>query len=340
LGTAIFSSQQVKQQLDTLTAQAADGLVSESYAGLGAAAQTPFDLQPQIASLQAQQTAVNAVSGRMSTQQTALTQIDTIVSNVKAQMADLTNVTPSQIDNVALQAQSALQQVASLLDTTDGSDYVFAGTDTSNPPIPNPGGILSSGFYTQISTAVGGLGANGAAATLASTLQIASSNAAGTTPFSATLGAAATVTLGNAGPVAIGVVANANTFVQPSTGASTTGSYMRDILRGLATVANLSSSQVNDAGFASVVADTNTSLTDAISAMASDAGALGGVQSSLQAEATEASDTSTALTTQLSSAQNVNMAATISNLTEVQNQLSASYKVVGELSSLSLVDFL
>ena len=63
LGQAIFGSTQVKSQLDTLTAQAASGQVSASYAGLGAAAQTSLDLRPQLQSLQAQQSAIDQVTG-------------------------------------------------------------------------------------------------------------------------------------------------------------------------------------------------------------------------------------------------------------------------------------
>ncbi len=52
------------------------------------------------------------------------------------------------------------------------------------PPVPDPDNILSTGFFSQISSAVAGLTTNGAAATIASTLATASSNAAGISPFS------------------------------------------------------------------------------------------------------------------------------------------------------------
>ena len=67
-------------------------------------------------------------------------------------------------------------QVAELLDTQDGNTYVFAGQDTTNPPVPDPDSILSSGFYTQIAAQVDALGTQGAAATIANTLSIAGSD--------------------------------------------------------------------------------------------------------------------------------------------------------------------
>ncbi len=56
-----------------------------------------------------------------------------------------------------------------MLDTKNGDVYVFGGQDSANPPVPAPDDILSSGFYTQINTAVSALSTNGAAATAAAT---------------------------------------------------------------------------------------------------------------------------------------------------------------------------
>ncbi len=339
LGQAIYASSAVKTQLDTLANQVSTGQVSDSYAGLGAAAQTSLDLRPQLGHLATQQTAIDAVTGQMGVTQNVLTQITSIASSFNAQLASLNNVTPSQIDSVATNAQNALQQVATLLDTQEGGNYIFAGTDTANPPVPNPESILTSGFYTQIGAAVAGLGTNGAAATAASTLAIASSDASGTTPFSGPPSQPATLELGAAAPVQVGVLANANTLTT-STGTSTTGSYMRDILRGLATLSNLSSTQANASGFMGLVEDTRTSLSGAITAIGSEAGALGNIQTSLTAVQTQAGETNTALTAQVSSVEDVDMAKTVSSLSQVQTQLSASYKLISEISKMSLVDYL
>ena len=339
LGNAVYASASIKTQLNTLTAQISSGHVADTYAGLGAAAKTPIDLQAQIGHLTAQSTAIDAVTGQMSVAQSALTQITSIASQFNAQLASLNNITPTQIDGVAADARSALQQVVGLLDTMDGGNYVFAGTDSANPPVPNPQQILTSGFYTQIGTAVQGLSSNGAAATVASTLATASSNASGTTPFSGTPGQVTTLQLGEGAPVQTGVLANANTLTV-STGTSTTGSYMRDILRSLATLSNLSSTQANDAGFTTLVQDTRLSLSGAITAIGSESGTLGNIQTSLQAQQTQNGQVSTTLTAQVSSVQDVDMAKTISSLSQVQTQLSASYKLISEISRLSLVDYL
>lgn len=341
----VSDSATVKQKLDQLTTQISSGLVSNTYAGLGSGAAVSLNLQPQIAALKTWQDNINQASSGMQVTQTAMTQIQQIASNFLAQTSNLEGANSSEVDTIAASAQQALVQVAGLLDTQDGNTYVFAGQDTGNPPVPLPDSILSSGFYTQIASQVGQLGTQGTAATTVNTLAIASSNTTGTTPFSAYLSQptanlqAPTIQVGQGQSASVGLLASSNSSVA-STGSSTTGSYMRDVMRALATMGSLSSSQVSDSGFQALVQDTNASLTGAISAMAGDAGVLGNTQTSLTASQTTMSDTATALTTQVGDVQDVDVAAAMSNLTLVQTQLQGSYQVIAAMSGLSLVKFL
>ena len=124
-----------------------------------------------------------------------------------------------------------------------------------------------------------GLGASASSVT-AATLAIAGSNAAGTSPFSPALSQPAgaiplaTVQTGDGQRTPIGLLASANAFAA-SAGSSTTGSYMRDVMRALATIGSLSSARSARAAFRAWSQDTRTSLDGAISAMADDTGVLG-----------------------------------------------------------------
>ena len=357
MSSLVADSTVVKQRLDQLTQQAASGLISDTYAGLGSGASISLNLRPQIANLQTWQNNVNAATGRMGVEQTALTQIQSIAANFYAQLNTVQSSDASEVDSVAASARDALGSVASLLDEQDAGVYVFAGQDSSNPPVPAPDNILTSGFYTQINAAVSGLSANGAAATANATFAVATSNAAGTSPFStylsqssATLQAALpTVQVGQGSSQPVGIPASANGLIPDSVSTgqtiaggppSTTGSYMRDVLRALATIGSLSSSQANDPGFQDLVQDTRISLSNAVSALGQDAGVLGNVQSSLTSTQTQLSDTQTALTTQVSPSENVDMASTLSQLSLVQTQMQASYQLISGMSGLSLVKFL
>lgn len=338
----------VRQKLETLTNQASTGLIGTTYAGLGNGASISLNLNPQIANLQTWQANVTQATGPMQVTQTAMTQLQSIAASFFASANSLNTSDPSSVNVLAASAQSALQQVAGLLDTTDGNTYVFGGADSTNPPVPDPDQILTSGFYTQIAGAVGALATNGAVATAAATLTTASSNAAGTSPFSSYMSQPAAtlqadtpvVQVGESQTVQVGLLASANSSAVISTGTSTTGSYMRDLMRALATIGSLTSSQVTDSGFQALMQDTSTSLRGVVSAMADDAGVLGNTQASLTTTQTQLSATATALTTQVSAAQDVDMAQTLSNLTLVQTQMQASYQVIAGMSSLSLVRFL
>ena len=254
----ISDTDSIKTKLDQLTTQISTGLVSNTYAGLGAGAAVSLDLNPQIATLQTWQNNINAATGTMGVSQTAMTQIQQIASDFLAQTSNLEGADSSEVDTIAASAQQALVQVAELLDTQDGNTYVFAGQDTTNPPVPDPDSILSSGFYTQIAAQVDALGTQGAAATIANTLSIAGSDTTGTSPFSAYLSQtdasdpnapqAPTIQVGQGQTATVGLLASANSFVT-SQGSSTTGSYMRDLMRALATMGSMSSTQVSDSGY-------------------------------------------------------------------------------------------
>ena len=174
----------IQRKLDALTAQASTGLVANTYAGLGGNARVSLDLNPELTSMQTWQDNINSATGSMQVTQTAMTQLQQIASNLVSQIDGLQGADGSEVDTIAASARDALTQAAGLLDTTDGNTYVFGGADTGNPPVPNPDSILSSGFVTQIATAVGNLSTAGASATAAATLAVASSNVAGTGPRS------------------------------------------------------------------------------------------------------------------------------------------------------------
>lgn len=353
----ISGCQSVKQKLDTLTNQASTGLVGVTYAGLGTGAPVSLDLSPQIANMQTWQNNVNTANAQMDVAQSSLSSIESIAANFYAQLNNMQGADSSEIDSVAANAQQALTQVAGLLDAQDGGAYVFAGQDTGNAPVPNPDNILTSDFYTQINTAVAGLAANGAAATANATYAVATSNAAGTSPFSTWLSqpyatvqtSLPTVQTGQQQSSVVGIPASANGLI-PTTPAgpatiaggppASTGSYMRDLLRALATMSSLNSSQATDTGFADLMQDTRVSLSGAITGLNEDAGVLGNTQSAITATQTQIADTQTALTGQVSSAQDVDMAATLSQISLVQTQMQASYQLIVGLSGLSLVKFL
>jgi flagellar hook-associated protein 3 FlgL len=310
LGTLTTDSGAVKSQLDTALEQESTGLVSQSYAGLGANAQISLDLNPQVAHLKAWQNNIASATSRLAITQSVLTQINQIATNFYAQSNNINNVGVSEAGTIAASAKQALQQVAQLLNTKDGNVYIFAGQDTGNAPIPDT-----------------------SAATLSAAALAVPQTAA---PFSATISSTVpTVEVGEGQSVQIGLLANQNTL-SVSTGATTTGSYTRDIMQGLATLAGLTPGAAAQTGAEAA----GTLLSGAITALSDEQGALGEIQSGLTARQTALSATQSALTDQVSNVQDVDAAATITKVQSLQTQLQASYQLIAGAKSLTLSNFL
>lgn len=310
LGTLTSDSSAIKAQLDVALEQQTTGLVSQTYSGLGANAQTSLDLNPQVAHLTTWQNNISAASSRLSITQSVLTQIDQIATNFYAQSNNINNVGVSEASTIAANAKVALQQVAQLLNTKDGNVYIFAGQDTGNPPIPD----TSAATLSAAALAVPQTGA----------------------PFSSTISSTVpTIEVGEGQSVQVGLLANQNTL-SVSTGATTTGSYTRDIMQGLATLASLTPGTAAQSGAAAA----GTLLSGAITALSDEQGALGEIQSSLTARQTSMTATQTALTDQVSNVQDVDAAATITKVQALQTQLQASYQLIAGMKTLSLSNFL
>jgi len=345
LGQLLADLTQTKKRFDLLTQQAASGLISNTWSGLNDTAPIALDLGPRIDNLKVTQSNIASASGPAGVTQSAMKQIGSIAANLLAQMPNLANFNASGIDTIAASARNDLAEVGDLLNSQYGGDYVFAGQDSSNPPVPNADQITSSGFFLQISAAVSTLSTNGSATTVAATLTIASLNTVGTSPFSpymsqpTTALSAPSVSTGDGQSQTLGLLASGNSSAI-SAGSSTTGSYMRDLMRALATVGSLTSAQASDPNFNSLVTDTRTSVTNAITAMSTDVGVLGEKQANLTALSTTLSDTSLVLSTQLATAQEVDLATTLSNLSLTQTQLQESYQLIGAANGMSLAKFL
>lgn len=347
MGDLVANMTATRERLSTLTAQASSGDIAETYAGLGSGAPVSLDLNPEIASIATWQANINAAEGSMQVAQAALSEISQIATNFNASLNTLNDADPASIATTAAAARQALVEVANLLDTTNGSNYVFAGQDSVDPPVPNASAILSSGFFSQITAAVAGLPTGGASATIANVLSIGASNVAGTSPFSAALsrpaaalaGVRPLVQVGQGQFVAVGIIASANAYV-PSSGPDSTGSYMRDVMTGLAAIGALSSPDAGLSDFQGFLGGVRNMLSGAVTALNQDAGALGDQQSALTSESATLSATSDALKTQVGSVQDADMAATATQLSLVQTQLQASYQVISQLGSLSLVNYL
>ncbi|MFN7332411.1 MAG: flagellin, partial [bacterium] len=214
------------------------------------------------------------------------------------------------------------------------------------PPVPNPQTIATSGMGLLIKTSVASLNGSNVTTVLADTKSLAQSNAVGTTPFSVFLSTGPGATearvniLGNDNDrVAYGIHANRNAAIV-STG-ETTGSWARDLLRGLASIAGLTPEKAqlgND--YTTFITTVRNGLASSVDALALERGSLGLTETRLQSMASRHESVSTSLTLQLSNLEEVDMAKTITSFQTTQSQLEASYRALAISQQLSLTRFL
>jgi len=337
----------LRLRLDTLTRQVSDGRVGPGYGDIAPQARRSIDLRADIARRDIWQGTIDRTLARTSVAQDAMGRMSDIATRFYELATKMDGTSGTLISSVAAEARAALTEFGHLLNEQYAGEYLFGGTDTANPPVPDADGIASSDMATDIATAVAGLSAGNAAGVAAATLAVASSDATGTTVFSAFLSDPATglteprraVPAAEGERVDYGVSANRNAAATSE--GETTGSWSRDILRGLATLAALDPSQAQlGTDFTDLVATVRDGLRSAIDALGEEQGALGATEERLSAISQRHKDVTVTLTDQVAGIEEVDMAETISRMEATRTQLEASYRAISLVSSLSLTNFL
>lgn len=337
----------LRQRLEVLARQVSDGRKGPGYADIAPEARRAVDLRAEIGRREAWQGTISRALSQTGVTQQALGRMEAIATQFYQEAIRLDGTSTARISAVAASARAALVEFATLMNESYAGEYVFGGSDTAKPPIPDPAGIATGGMASAIATAVAGLTSGNAAAVAAATLAAASSDAGGVTPFSAFLSdpaqglaeARRAVPASEGQRVPYGVFANRNAAATSE--GETTGSWARDILRGLATLAAIDPSQAAlGAGFTDLMATVRGGFESALDALGEERGGLGTTEARLEATSARHAEVTVALRTQLAGIEEVDMAATISRLQATKTQLEASYQAISLASGLTLTRFL
>lgn len=350
LGNVARETAILRARLATLTRQTADGLRAQNLGDLGSEVSRMVSLRGEVARRSVYQTSMSQALSRTGVMQEALGRMAEIARDFHATVTQrITSADPDSLTTVQAQARAALTEMAHLLNTQNAGEYLFGGTDLSNPPVPDPDGLAEGQMAQDIAASIGTLGTNDAATISAATKATAQSTAAGVTPFSAFLTADETsgaqearrgVPSADGEIIAYGIKANAN--AQATSSGETTGSWARDMMRGLMSLAALTPARMaaNPAEFDKLVTTIRDGFGAAETALGEEAGALGHVEARMKSAQTRHSQVSTVLEGQLSDIQYVDMAETLSLLQSTRTTLQASYQAIGSLSDLNLVSYL
>jgi len=348
LGRMETDSAALRLKLEMLTRQVSTGRRTDQIGDLAPQLPRALTLRAEIGRRDTYGTAIDEALGRATTTGTALQRLAAIASEFADQVAmKLDPNDTASLSLVAARAKAAMVEVGQLLNSRSNGEYLFSGSDFANPPVPDPDGLPGSGMAAQIAGAVATLGGGNAAAVAAATKAAAMDDTAGVTPFSAFLADPATglaeprrsVPVADGQAVAWGVPANRNAAVA-STG-ETTGSWARDLLRGLASLAALRPAlAASPADFRALSTTIRQGLKSAANGLADEQGALGLTEQRLQAAKDRHASLTDTLQAQLADIEEVDLAATLTRLQATRTALEASYSAIGQLGGLTLTRYL
>jgi flagellar hook-associated protein 3 FlgL len=291
---------------------------TSSYGTLDRMLASAGSLRDQYATLQQQTT-----SGLVSQSYSGL-------SSVSAQVLDLSAATSqndaytkaiTQTQGKASVMQNALSQLSTLVSSMAASALSVTGSSPA---------AAVTGMAQQASQALSQL------------VSVLNTTYAGDYVFAGADTAKPAVANGASGPILSGSFA-APVTVQIGSGHSVVlgsspsilGGAISNIMTQLAAMA-ISTSPANAVAMQTAA----TTLTAAGATLAQESGQIGLTQNAMTAATASYSSMQTLLTSQLSGLVNVDMATAISHMQTVNTQLQASYKVLGEVSSLNLASFL
>ena len=325
-----------------LTAQATSGLVATGVTGLGADTSKVLNLQPQLAQLGAFANNAILAGTRLDTAQTALSSISTLATSLQTSLTQISASTGSSlqtsIETAAAQASEQLGTLTSLLNTTSGDSYVFGSVDPTATPVPDPASVGSGPLSARVASAVAGLSASGAAATLQSIIAGATTDPIFSPSLSgSTQAQSVTVSFGQKAVVSLPAT---STVGMSGATATSTGSGLGDLVAVLSAVAHLSPSQASSTQFSGLISGLQTILDGAQTGISAMTSTLAVSQQQVTSETATNSSMSDALTSQLGDLTSVDLPTVSTQLSETQNQLMASYEIINDLKGMTLADYL
>lgn len=341
----------LRTQMETLTRQTATGQRSQRLGDLSPDVPRAVSLRGQSGRLEAYDRVLTQSVGRTEIMQGALNRMTEIAREFRGTVVPrLYGRDAVALDSVKVQARAALTEMAHLLNARHAGEYLFSGSDIGNPPVPDPEGLAQGQMAQDVAAAVATMGTAGVAAVLNGTRTAVQSNAAGVSPFSDFLRDEEALPPADREPrraapaadgqlIAYGLFADRNA-VSVSTG-ETAGSWARDLMRNLMSVAALEPGQMDELPeYTDLLAGLRDGFAAAERSLTEEAGGLGQVTARLEDTQRRQRAVTDLLRGQLAEIEEVDLASTLERLQATRTSLEASYRAIGSLSELTLARFL
>jgi flagellar hook-associated protein 3 FlgL len=152
----------IQKQMDTLNNQVSSGKKAQVFSGINDVSQLSLQLNHRVSLTQSYITNIDNAKTRIKPVQAVLQRITDIANQLRndALIGSSAAALPTAKGNAALKAEAeqALNEIASLLNTKIGNDFLFGGRDTTNPPMSNFGSASNaSSILGQVASVASGL---------------------------------------------------------------------------------------------------------------------------------------------------------------------------------------
>lgn len=333
-----------------------NGIISETFAGLGTSRSSVFELTPKITQVAAWQSNITNAQNSLSVTATALKQIVSLAQSMAANLLSISGTTEtSTVTTTASEASSTLDQIATALNTSTGAGYVFAGKTSSEPPVNNPSSVSSGALSTKIATALTSTLTSGGTTqqvltdattlmnadnTIFSTTISTPSSTDGTASLGIAKGQKSQTITGDGSPSTYGIVATQGSSASSTASSTSTGSPIKDLMRDMMLISGMKGMSSSSTGYSDLVTQLHTSLVNTTNELINMETTVGAQQNALTARATLLTNTTTALTTQLENARTTDIAAVALQTTSVQTSLKASFMLISDMKDMTLANYL
>lgn len=339
IGGMALEQASMRARMDVISRQVSTGQRGVVHGDLGLDARRAIDLKVEIAKREVFTEAADRALARTDATQTVLNRLHQLSSNVASEALRARTLGSVSVESLADIARAALEEAAALLNTRHGNEYLFSGSDVTNPPVPDAVNIATGPMATAIAASVATLDPTNAATVLADTQAIATDPA--TTPFSDFLEGDGTTEARRALQVADGERVSIGVFANRDSADEVTESWGRELLRGLAVLASVTQAQFQAGdGWDDLLEGATAMLDGATDGLAAEQGKLGSAASRIDAARERHADLVVALRTQLGDVAEVDLAQVSAELAQVKERLEASYTVTTMVSRLSLASML
>jgi flagellar hook-associated protein 3 FlgL len=340
--------QALQDRMTNLVGEVSSGQKADPAGAMGTSAALLYQLHTQSDQQTVLQTSIGLASQRMDTIQSVMTSIGSLAQGVSgdvstAQINGVGTMTDAGAGTLAQEAQSAMQQVLSQLNTTFTGSALFAG-DSAAPPMQTAGAtggpmdtvnaVLNAAVAAKggplTASDINGLvnGTNGLSSVFDDTNSNPAQRYSGAFYAATDDGKPTTVMVGMNQTVQYNAKANQPAF--------------RDLLQGLSMLSllNAPSTQLDTSAKNELATEAGDVLSTAQSELTGLQGSLGSVQSELQDAVSTQQSAASATQQQIANYEQANTAADATDLTNLQTQLQATYELTAQISQLSLTRYM